>query len=199
MALSNYTELQASVASWMNRSDLNAQIPDFIAIAESNIADDVRVRQMLVEDQMTTMPGSGVVALPEGWLEFEEVDFDDEPLEYATANRFKADAKRWLGSEPCYYGIKGTNLLVGIGDVAATLDVAYYKRNDPLATTPTNFLLTSHPQIYLYGALSQAALFMIDDPRAATWGALYLQAVDKANGSSKKALTSGSPLRIRPR
>jgi len=37
MALSTYTELQASVANWLNRVDLTSDIVDFIALAEAKM------------------------------------------------------------------------------------------------------------------------------------------------------------------
>ena len=33
MALTTYTELKASVADWLNRTDLTNVIPDFISLA----------------------------------------------------------------------------------------------------------------------------------------------------------------------
>ena len=37
MALTNYTELKASVADYLNRSDLTAAIPDFISLTEAKL------------------------------------------------------------------------------------------------------------------------------------------------------------------
>ena len=42
MALSNYTELKASIADFLNRDDLTSVIPDFITLAESQINRDIR-------------------------------------------------------------------------------------------------------------------------------------------------------------
>ena len=44
MALSTYTELKASVADWLNRTDLTSVIPDFIALAEAQIERTLRTR-----------------------------------------------------------------------------------------------------------------------------------------------------------
>ena len=38
MALTTYTELKAAIADWLNRSDLTSQIPDFITLAEAEMA-----------------------------------------------------------------------------------------------------------------------------------------------------------------
>ena len=43
MALSSYSDLKASVASWLHRDDLTTQIPDFICLAEA----DMQVRAKL--------------------------------------------------------------------------------------------------------------------------------------------------------
>ena len=44
MALSNYTELQASVADFLNRGDLTSVIPDFIKMTESELNRVLRTR-----------------------------------------------------------------------------------------------------------------------------------------------------------
>ncbi|WP_432445578.1 phage adaptor protein [Variovorax paradoxus] len=47
----------------MNRGDIAAVVPDFIALAESRIATDVRVRRMLKAATLSIVAGLGV-ALP---------------------------------------------------------------------------------------------------------------------------------------
>ena len=47
MALANYADLTASVANWLNRTDLTAIIPDFVAMAESDISRDLRLRKQI--------------------------------------------------------------------------------------------------------------------------------------------------------
>ena len=42
MAITTYAELKSSIANWLNRDDLTAVIPDFIALAEAQIARDIR-------------------------------------------------------------------------------------------------------------------------------------------------------------
>ena len=37
MALGTFTELKDAIADWLDRSDLTARIPDFIALAEARI------------------------------------------------------------------------------------------------------------------------------------------------------------------
>ena len=45
MALTNYTELKASIANWLNRTDLTTEISeDFITLAEADFNAKLRVR-----------------------------------------------------------------------------------------------------------------------------------------------------------
>ena len=47
MSYTNYTDLQASVAGYLGRSDLTTEIPDFIRFAELRLGRELRTRQML--------------------------------------------------------------------------------------------------------------------------------------------------------
>ena len=189
MALATYADLQASVASWMNRTDLGPVIPDFIAIAESRIADDLRLREMLATVNLTSV--GGLAPLPADWLEFERLSFNGAPLEGVTTQRLRG---LWPGHLPTVYAIEGATLLVP-GDV--TLAALYYARVPALAAAGSNWLLARHPNIYLYGALVSACQFTMADERANYWGALYTQAVQAAKSSEVRAMSSGGPLRMR--
>src|ERR1700744_4538937 len=68
-----YTGLQASIASWMNRTDLAAVIPDFVTVVESRIARDLRLRNQIITTTLSATAGVESVALPADWLEFENL------------------------------------------------------------------------------------------------------------------------------
>ena len=201
MPLSNYSELSASVASWMNRSDLGSVIPDFIAIAESRINAGVRLREGIVEDTLTTTSGIESVALPTDWLEFATVAVGGKPMRYITVDALRARAELVAGGDTEYYSIQGANMLISPtpGDTAVTIDIAYYAKIDPLSTTSTNWLLTKYPNIYLYGALVSGFQYLMNDERANYFGLLYTQSVNLARATDQRATSSGSPLRIRTR
>ncbi len=50
----DYTTLQATIASYLARSDLTTTIPEFIRLAEDRLSRDLRIRQML--KIVTTIP-----------------------------------------------------------------------------------------------------------------------------------------------
>lgn len=198
MPLANYSELQASIASHIDRTDQTANIPDFIVIAESAIAEDLRLRKQITVTTLSTVASQDYVTLPTDWLEFVYIKFNGDPLCFETGNTVRAANE--LTGDIRYYSIEGDRLLLNpTPGAVSTLDVAYYAKISPLATTPTNFLLTSYPQIYLYKALGCAYRFLMDDQRAQYWYTLYEQEVVKAMNADKRGLHSGSPLTVRPR
>lgn len=203
MALSNYTELLASSASWLNRVDLGAQLPDFVVIAESAIASDVRLREQLTVTTLSTVANQEFVALPADFLEFKYIKAEGKPLEYLPPDKIRRgnDTPGFhLSSELRSYSIEGERLILSpISPVVATLDVCYYAKLSPLATTPTNFLLVKHPMIYLYKVLSSANKYLMDEARAMYWDAKYSEEVQKLHDANARAVVSGSPLRIRTR
>jgi hypothetical protein len=63
----------------------------------------------------------------------------------------------------------------------------------------TNLLLTEHPDIYVFGSLMQAETFLKNDPRLATWTALYQNAKDRLHEADRRAERSPGPLTVRSR
>jgi CBS-domain-containing membrane protein len=64
MSLTNYTDLQTTIASYLARSDLTAMIPDFIRLAETRLRRELRIRQMLKVVTTTAVAGDSTVELP---------------------------------------------------------------------------------------------------------------------------------------
>jgi hypothetical protein len=55
MALANYNQLQTSIANYLNRTDLDAVIPDFITLTERRLDRDVRARANMIRANTTTV------------------------------------------------------------------------------------------------------------------------------------------------
>ena len=73
MALANYADLQSSVALWLKRGDLTAQIPDFVALVEGRFLRDMRLRKQLSSATLTTTAGVNTLDLPADWIETENL------------------------------------------------------------------------------------------------------------------------------
>ena len=74
----------------------------------------------------------------------------------------------------------------------------YYARFTALsADADTNWLLTKHPDIYLFASLAEAAPFMLNDERAPLWEAKYEATKSALELADDQSLRSGSALRVR--
>src|SRR3954471_15834540 len=60
MALDSYANLKSALADWLNRADLTAAIPDFIALAEAQIS-----RRLLLSGPVRRMLGRADLAVSE--------------------------------------------------------------------------------------------------------------------------------------
>jgi hypothetical protein len=199
MPFASYADLQTSVAGWLNRRNLTAQIPDFIRLAEADIASRLRDRRMVVT--VTAPTDCGRLALPDDWVEAIDVRMAgaQTPLRYLPMS--EANPARTAAFPPRFYTLQG-NLLAVLPVPAENADgtfpdvqMTYYAKPTPLSdTVPTNWLLEQEPEALLYGSLLKAAPFMVDDERVPTWSALYKDCIDRLNLSTKVAVASGGPL-----
>ena len=68
MALTSYTTLKASIANWLNRSDLTDEIADdFIVLTEADFNSKLRVRKMIAQSTITI--DSETESIPTGFLQ----------------------------------------------------------------------------------------------------------------------------------
>jgi hypothetical protein len=203
MSITNYTELQASVASWLKRNDLAAVIPDFITLAETDLNGDLDARAMETTVTLTCSTASRFVALPSDMTEMKRLLMvDSDPatvLEYKSPDQLTEDNPFLLDKgRPINFTITGSNVeLSPPPDSAYPLELLYQQRIPALsAGNPTNWLLTICPNAYLFGALIKGAAFMMEEARLPVWRALYQEAIDSVNSVD---WYSGSTMRVRAR
>jgi hypothetical protein len=170
-----YAGLKASVADWLNRADLAAVIPDFITLAEGQMNRRLRVRRMVAT-------ASASISAP---YESSPADFagalaltltDGRQLDFLTPDALaqKAFLNRPTAAEPTHYSVVGTQLqFYPPPDQTYTALLTYYRQIPPLAVNGGSWLLTLAPDVYLYGALTQAAPYLKDDARVPVWGELF--------------------------
>ncbi|MCS5550597.1 MAG: hypothetical protein NZ811_03660 [Gammaproteobacteria bacterium] len=202
MALSNYTEIKTAVAEWLDRSDLTANIPDFISLAEARINRDLRVRSMETRAKLSTVAGKKYYNLPPGYLQMRNIQLNTNPttpMEFISLEMLD----RLYGSDaqgkPTAYSIVGDELQISpLPDGVYDLEVAYYKKFDSLSSTLTsNWLTRNAPDLLLYGSLLEAEPFLKNDERTQLWLAGYESAVRKLTSADDRDRHSGSTMRVR--
>ena len=202
MALTTYTELKTSIGDWLNRSDLTSVIPDFISLAEAQVERTLRTRQMIVRANASFDAQYG--AVPADFLETKSLKLTSTnpqtPLQFLSIDALDNEATKYTASaKPKFFGVVGGQFrLVPTPDSNYTTELTYYAKLTKLSSTvATNWLLTSSPDIYLYGALLQAAPYLQDDARIQVWSSLYDRAMSELQTADDRGASSGGALLTR--
>ena len=204
MALSTYSELKSSIANFLNRSDLTTEIQDdFIKLTEADFNSKLRVRKMIAQSTLTI--DSETEALPTGFLQVRDFYIlsgsTKYPLRYMTPSQMDQVKGTSVTGIPQAYTILGdTFRFTPKPDSTYTGYINYYKKFDALSdTNTTNFILTDHPAIYLYGSLFHAANFLggINPQQVQSWTQMYATALERLELNDREDQFSGSPLQIR--
>jgi len=204
MALTNYTELKASLANWLNRSDLTTEIgDDFIKLTEADFNSKLRVRSMIAQVNITV--NAETVALPTDFLQIRDFYIlngqTKVPLVYTTPASMDTTNGTSTTGLPTTYTILGDTIRFSPKpDATYTAVMNFYKKFSALSSTvATNYILTSHPAIYLYGSLFHAANFLggINPQQIQTWQQMFATAMERLELNDREDEYNGSPLQVR--
>lgn len=168
MAISTYSELKTAISDYMARSDLSGNVADFIRLAEARLNRLLNVVE--TDATLTGIVGSRTVSVSS--LSIVEpvslhvvVDGDEERVSQKADGQFEY---REDSGQPSFWAIDGTNI-----DFDCPLDEAYsfrfrYQSRFALSDgSPTNKLLTEHPDVYLAASIVWGGLYIKDDSMAA--------------------------------
>jgi hypothetical protein len=202
MAFTSYSDLKTTVANYLGRSDLTAQIPDFIRLAETRMARDLRTRQMLKSATATMTGADARVALPTDFMEVRDLYILGNPrmpVTYLSPSAFTRDARADESGLPVYYTVLASEFLFApIPDGNKTLEMLYYYKPEELSdSNPSNVFLANYPDALLYGALLQAEPYIMNDARIATWGSLYGSSIQLIQTSDENSEYSAIPLTMK--
>jgi hypothetical protein len=172
VAITTYAELQSAVGNWLNRDDLTDRIPEFITLAEARFNRVVRAPDMLSRNDAFAIDGQ-YEDVPSGFLEASRFVLLTSPvtvLEYKTPQEI-AELRHTRSSQgkPAYYTVVGGSFeFLPTPDSSYTASLLYYARLTAVSSS-WNWLATSHPDIYLYGALCAAEPYVQNDERLLVW------------------------------
>lgn len=199
--ITNYTTLQSTIADYLNRADLTAQIPTFIQMAEADMNTRLRTREMIVRAEATS--NNEYVQLPSDWAEAINLHIvgGKQPLRFVTLDEADRIIKENIYTQVAAFSLmNGALELVPPPGDDVDIEMIYYGKIPALsAQQATNWLLTKAPDVYLYGSLLHAQPFLMDDQRMPVFATLYNSRIEALNEESMKSTHSGSPLIARAR
>ena len=204
MALATYSDLKTSIANWLNRSDLTNEISeDFIVLAEADFNSKLRIRKMNTSASITI--DSETESIPSDFLQIRDFFITEGetkyPLKYITPAQMDEIRGSSSSGMPSAYTILGDNFrFAPIPSSSYTGTLNYYAKFPSLSDSNTsNYILASHPAIYLYGALYHAANFLggIDPQRLQQWQAMYTTAMERLERNDREDQYGSAPLQQR--
>lgn len=216
MSLANYSDLKSAVASWILRSNLTAQIPDFIRLAEATMDQKLRCREMRTFQNFEVGPEAQTIAIPSTYLEMIQIQpigtwelDDDDNVVVEGVSGLPALQLRSYAEMSAYDERDGQPLYyceVPDGDYwyvwpagQYQLKVFYYRTVPTLSdAAPTNDILTNHPDLYLSGAMVEAENFLKIPPlERGPWGPRFSALIEHLNTQMRVSEYSGATLRTR--
>lgn len=195
MAISDYPELILAAGEYVQRADLVDVMPRFVALAETKLNRTLRLRDQ--EAILATTPSvDGAVTLPANFLEIRfVVTTGNPPLVLRAMGADQANAIR-VGGLPIGYTITQDKLILEPPSQAG-LRIGYYAEIPALTeAAPTNWLLTKHPDIYLYATVAETLAYLRDVEGATAAIALLRDSADAAKRADAMSRYSVSRLRL---
>lgn len=205
MALSTFSELKSAVANWLNRDDLTTEIAaDFIKLTEADFNAKLRIRQMEQIDTVTI--NAETVNVPTGFISVRSFYIlsgsTKYHLNYITPGNLISTKGGSTAAMPRSYTIESDNGTESFRfapqpDTSYTGYLQYYKAFTALSDSNTsNYILASHPGIYLYGSLYHASNFIggIDPNQTQQWLGMYSAAMERCENNDQQDSFGGAPV-----
>ena len=194
MPLANLTDLRSAIADFgTGRTDLtSAVIDNFITLAENDIEDGtyteggatvtppLRVRQMEVRSTLALV--GEYTNLPSDFLQMREVSWNSQinkpPLKFVTPEAFDSVYRDSASGPAKVWSVVGNQIRVGPGaSNVDVLDISYYAAIPALVDNASNWLITRHPNAYLYGALRHLAPYIGAMDFLPIWQSAFISSV----------------------
>ena len=192
MALNTNADLQAAIADWLNRSDLSAQIPDFLTLAQLKINRRLSIVEQEILADIT--PVAQATTLPLGTKFVISVsDSKGRPIEAVSMSELLDYAPE--GGAVTRYSVSGDNIYFAPTPEATsteTYSVLYSADKDLNGGDNGPVLLQD---IYLNAALHEAYVYLKDDGRVAYFKGMVDEGV--ANVQARRAKQGVGRARIK--
>lgn len=202
MSFTNYSALQTTIANYLGRTDLTAQIPTFIQLAETRLAREIRTRLMLKSATANMTGGDSRVAVPTDFMELRDLHIQGNPripVSYLSPSAFTRNARADESGKPVFYTVLQTEFdFAPIPDTNYALEILYYAKPTQLSNSNTsNVFLANYPDALLYASLMEAEPYLINDARVQLWGSMYDRAIRNISDSDENSEYSGVPLQMK--
>lgn len=187
MSLDSFANLKLELADWLNRTDLTAVIPTFIALAEAEMRR--QIRKWTVRFPTYSVTGAQVAA-PADHLEPRSLrllsgsSHRDYPLRLCTLemlNEVKARRGNVAGRPTDFAYVDGFYYFAPEPDQTYVAELFYFSTLTPLSlSVASNSVLVEAPDAYLAGSLAWASPYL-EHEQVKEWQARFERSIEQLN------------------
>jgi hypothetical protein len=191
--ITDYATLQATIADYAHRTDLDGVIPGFIQLAEERINSDLRVPAMQASEVLS--PTSDVSALPERFNGVRSLTGTHGGRSYALKNVAPDISTNYLnntGSPALVYALLGSQIQIPQG-TGATFQLDFWQNPEALASVASNDVLLAYPSLYLYASLAEVGAYTQDGQYKIEAENTYQAILNKANADADEIRYGSAP------
>lgn len=192
--------LKTSIASRLDREFEDSDLNDFIYLAERELE---RVLTVPYREAVAAVAVSGQTAsLPSDFKALRRFTLLTDPkrnLQQVTPSVLDSNWPDSASGVPEAFAIMaGQFWFAPVPDAAYSAQILYEQKITALTeSSPSNWVLQSHPDAYFYGALVQAADFITDSARVGTYRAAFDNVIFQINKEGQRYRYAASPMRLR--
>ena len=162
----NIGQLKTKVADWLDRTDLDSQIGDFVELAAQRIYRTARTPTN--ERLLSATASNGTFEIPQSFIAVRWIQVDGVTLTAAPGSEVYFD----LNGKPQKYGRIG-DFIYFYPRQTTNFVMSYFVIEDFGSDTDSPALLQVALDAFLYGALVEASPFLQDDARLPVWESKY--------------------------
>lgn len=176
-----------------------ALLDDFIDLAEADIANHLRIRDMEARATATASTSSRYIELPDGYLSMRRLSL------VSGSNRYELQSTtpesmlvQPSAGRPRFFAVTTQIEFDRTPDSAYTVEMQYYRSLTALSSSnTTNAILTRFPMVYLYGCLMHYGNWALNDVLAAKYAGMFQGAIESANKADRRGRHSpGAAMRV---
>ena len=201
MSISTYAELKTSIANFLARDDLTDQIPNFIQLAEGRMNRELETREQQKRVTATLTSGDEYIALPTDLREIREVKLNTSPitvLDYYSPVGLDQSFGTTSQGKPSGYSVVGKELkLRPVPDSSYVAEIIYIGNLNSLSDSVTTTLFTRSPDLYLYGSLTEAYTYLLDEQRASVYDSKFTRALEEVKVDEQRSQYGSGSLQIK--
>jgi hypothetical protein len=175
------------------------QLPRLVALAERRCARELKVTGFIRAVSTPLSAGVAVYLKPDRWRDTVSMAVNNRPIHarsYEYLRNYWPDEAQT--DTPEFYADYGYQhwLLAPTPVAGLTLEVLYYEQPQFLdEANQTNWLTEYAPDLLLYGTLLEAAPFLKNDTRLATWQAMFDRAAQALSNEDLKRIVDRAAVR----